>query len=205
MVARRKRCHLVPIDTIIVKEPAGLLIDLAGCEAVRPHVQEFLIHAPRATLCDFAQPAKDGELLVRHAHVDLVGLDVRLSNGLQFRGRCCGEEVFEDGKCESMLCEGYEALQVRFGDPTYWVYIRGRAVVFGHVAAETLIHVSAAEDKEATAIAAAADGGEKLCEEVCDDHAKAGLDVLEGETFGFAAAVDDETWGEVRNKGEEVC
>ena len=51
--------------------------------------KEELTHAPGPTLCDFAQTAKGGEFLVRHAHIRLVRLYIRLGNRLQLRGRRC--------------------------------------------------------------------------------------------------------------------
>lgn len=175
-----------------------------GVERGRRKVSWKLTHAPRPTLCHFAQPAKDGEFLVRHAHIRLVRLHIRLRDRLQLRRRRRGQEIFQNRQGESVLRKRDKALQIRLRYPAYGIDVRGRAVVLGQVPAETLVDVRAAEDKEATAVAAAADGGKELCEEVCDDHAKTGLDVLEGEAFGFAAAVDDETGGEVGDEGEEV-
>lgn len=157
----------MPVDAIEVEEAAGFFVDFAGCEAVGPDVEEFFVwrgfvswegfggregsregemegltHAPRPTLCHFPQTAKDGQFLVRHAHIHLIRLDIRL-DGLQFRSRCRGEEIFENRKRETVLCKRDEPLQIRLRYPANGVYIGGRAVVFSHIAAQTLIHVSA--------------------------------------------------------------
>ena len=104
-----------------------------------------------------------------------------------------------------MLRKRNKALEIRLRDPTNRVYIRGRAVVLSKIPTKTLIHIRAPENEEAATVAAAADGGQELREEVGYNHAETGLDVLEGEAFGFGAAVDDEAGGEVCDEGEEVC
>lgn len=167
-------------------------------------MQQFLVHAPWAHLGHFAQATEHGKFIVSHAHVYFVRLDVRLREGFQLGGRDGGEEGGQDGKVESGPRIGDEGFQVRFGNATDRVDVTARAVVLGQITAEAFIHVCASKDQERAAVATLADGGQKLGEEVGDHHPEAGLDILESQVLGLAAAVDFEARAEVRHEAEEV-
>ena len=49
-------------------------------------MDEFRKHAVWSTLLDLAQAAEDGELVIRHSHIDFIRLYVVLSNWLEFGG-----------------------------------------------------------------------------------------------------------------------
>jgi len=83
VIRRRNRGLFVPIDRIIPVEELDFLIDLLRRERIAPEVEELFPHPPRPELVDFAEAAVDGELVVGHTHVDLIGLDVVVCNGLE--------------------------------------------------------------------------------------------------------------------------
>ena len=93
MVRRSEGGHLVPVPGVLEEEVLHLLRDLLRGEEGAPFVGELREHAPRAALFDLAQPAKDRQLVVRHAHVRFVRLDVRLRDGLELGGRHCFQEA----------------------------------------------------------------------------------------------------------------
>jgi len=72
---------------------AHLLVDLARRKGPAPRVQQFREHADGPEQRDFAREAELRQLLVRHAHVGLVGLrGDGGAEGPQFGGRRRGYE-----------------------------------------------------------------------------------------------------------------
>lgn len=88
MITWRDNSHLMTVNRIIIEEVSCFLIDLSGRILITPHVQQALVHAPRAQLGHFAQVTERAKFGVGHAHVCFVGLHVRCCDGLELgRGR----------------------------------------------------------------------------------------------------------------------
>lgn len=148
-------------------------------------MQQLGERAPRATLIDLPQAPKDAQLVVREAHIDLIALDIILRNGFQLCGRHRRQKLVQDRELKLRLCPGNQSFEVRLADAPDGVEVGGGAVVFGEVPAVCFVDVGGAEDEEPALFGGGAYPGEELGEEVGEDHAHAGLDVLEGEVFGF--------------------
>jgi hypothetical protein len=72
MVRRCERRHLVPVARVFKIEQFDLLGDLSRRQPRTPFVHQLGEDAVRPTLLHLAQPAKLGQLVVRHPHVGLL-------------------------------------------------------------------------------------------------------------------------------------
>ena len=86
MIRRRQRRHLMSVPRVLKEEVLHFLRNLEWGEERAPLVHELREHAPRAALLNLAQPSEDGELVVRHAHIGLVRLNVVLCDRLELGG-----------------------------------------------------------------------------------------------------------------------
>lgn len=82
MVCWRQGRHLVSVDRVIEKEPLDLDRNLGHFETIAPKVDQFGEHGVRTTLVHLPQSAKLGQLVVGHAHINFVRLDIGLGDGL---------------------------------------------------------------------------------------------------------------------------
>ena len=84
-------------------------------------MEQLLVHAPGPAFSDLAQAAEDRELLIRHTHVYLIGLDVFFRDGFELSGRCGVNEGFEDREGKGRLSIGDEAAKIGLGYTADWV------------------------------------------------------------------------------------
>ena len=208
MVARRQRRHLVAIDAVVEIEVPDLRVYLPCGEAVAPPLHQLLPLAPGAEPVVLAELPEGGELGVRDPHFLLVVLDgARVRDELG--GGRGGEEVVELREGEVVPRPGDEFAEVLFGDAADGIQVCGRGVVFGEVAPERLVHVRGAEDEDSAALRALAallaDLAEDPGEEVRENHARAGLDVLEGERLRVRAALCVVPERETEEFGDQGC
>eukprot|EP00760_Papus_ankaliazontas_P007679 PhM_4_TR13451/c0_g1_i1/m.51039 len=185
VVRRRQRRHFVTVDSVHAEEMLDLARNLQRTHK-RPFMHKLREHADGATAEDRAESAKAVELLVRHAHLNLVALDsLARRRGLQLRRGHCGLDRCQRGHLAVLPRPAEEALEVNLGDTTDRVDVGTAAVVLREIATERLVDVPCAEHKE---LAGVLDlrvlvPQQKLRKQVREHHAAARLDVLHGDVL----------------------
>ena len=189
-VGGRNGGHLVSVDRVADEEVLALVGYLTRREATRPRLEQAAEHRVRSAVVLLAQLAVDGQLVVGHAHLDLVELLVlALFAERHELGR--GRRVVDGAQrrqLERLRAVEHKRAQVGLADAADRVEVGTRAVVLGEVAAQALVHVGRAEHEQR---ARPTDRPQsELSEEVGDDHAQARLDVLQRGVLDVRAAVD---------------
>lgn len=94
MIAWSERRHLVSVPGVFEKEELDLSRNLLRCHCLGPSrcIDQLEEHRVRSALGNLAKSTKDGQLVVGHAHVGFIGLDVIRGNGLEFGSRRSSEK-----------------------------------------------------------------------------------------------------------------
>mmetsp|Transcript_27668 Transcript_27668/g.81901 ORF Transcript_27668/g.81901 Transcript_27668/m.81901 type:complete len:286 (+) Transcript_27668:455-1312(+) len=191
MVRRREHSCLVPVDRVVREEVLDLGKHRRWRLGAAPQPKAPREHRNRPAAVHLSQPAKDGQLVVRHAHVGLVRLRRRArAQWLQLRRRRRALHACKLRIAQMLRAPPQEAPQVLLADAPNGVDVCAAAVVLGHVATQALVNIGAAEHQQEAR--AAARPRRQLRQQERDDHADARLDVLQRQVLRGRAAINAE-------------
>jgi len=90
------------------------------------------------------QLTKNSQLLVRHAHVNLVFLLVVGGDGFKFGGWRCSDHSLQRGHFHVIGGPEKERFEILFANASNGIDIGAAAIVFGHITAKGFVNIGAA-------------------------------------------------------------
>ena len=160
MIRRSKGSHLVTISGVISEESLNFLSNFAWSK-MRPFVNKLFKHAHRTRNGEFSAICQSGSVPHKSCPYPL-HLPEHVSRSTAPIRRLVGLRRFSEGSIsEISRCPSQKRTQICFANAANRVDIRAAAIVFCHVAAQTLIHISSSQYQQPSVLAS--HPRQKLC------------------------------------------